>query len=209
MFELYAEKNRLTVTKREMMTSGSVNAYKARFTFSTDWDGLDKTVIFRAGDTSKPMLLEVLAVPMLTVYTGVYGTRGEDIVLPTVWASMGQVLHGTDAPDGEGTRPPTPDLWEQTVERLDREISGKGDTLDYTDDGRLGLYSGDKLISAVPVQGGGGEGGTPDHRALSHRDAEGQHPIEAITGLSDRLGKTMTTDNALTVSEILKIMEVT
>lgn len=218
MFELYAEKNRLTVTRREMMTSGSANVYEARFTFSADWDGLDKTVMFRAGDTSKPMLLdengvcavpwEVLAAPMLTVYAGVYGTRGESIVLPTVWASMGQVLHGTDAPDGEGTRPPTPDLWEQTVERLDREISGKGDTLDYTDDGRLGLYSGDKLLSAVPVQGGG-EGGTSDHRALSHRDAEGQHPIEAITGLSDRLGKTMTTDNALTVSEILKIMEVT
>lgn len=190
MFELYADKNKLTVTRREMMTSGSVNAYKARFTFSADWNGLDKTVIFRAGDTSKAMLLdengvcvvpwEVLAAPMLSVYAGVYGTRGEDIVLPTVWASMGQVLHGTDAPDGEGIIPPTPELWEQTVERLDREISGKGDTLDYTDDGKLVLYAGDKLLSSVPIQGG-----TSDHRALSHRDAEGQHPIEAITGLEE------------------------
>lgn len=33
----------------------------------------------------------------------------------------------------------------------------------------------------------GGSGGTSDHRALLHRDAEDQHPIGAITGLAEAL----------------------
>lgn len=217
MFELYADKNKLTVTRREMVTSGSVNVYAARFEFSPDWQGLTRKAVFRGSGKTLTVLLDeggecVIPWEVLTSHgqpltAGAFGTRDET-ALPTVWANLGTILEGVPG-DSPGTKPPTPDVWQQTVERLDREISGKGDTLDYTEDGRLGLYAGDKLLSAVPVQGGGGEGGTSDHRALSHRDAEGQHPIEAITGLSDRLGKTMTTDNALTVSEILKIMEVT
>lgn len=77
-----------------------------------------------------------------------YGTRGGEIVLPTVWANLGTILEGVPA-DAEGARPPTPDLWEQ-------ELAKKGDALGYTEDGELGLYSGDKLLSAVAVEGGGG-----------------------------------------------------
>jgi hypothetical protein len=41
----------------------------------------------------------------------------------------------------------------------------------------------------VNLSGGtsGGSGGTSDHRALLHRDAEDQHPIGAITGLAEAL----------------------
>ena len=39
-----------------------------------------------------------------------------------------------------------------TIDRLD----SKGDTLAYTEKGELGLYSGDKLLSSVPVAGGEG-----------------------------------------------------
>jgi len=33
----------------------------------------------------------------------------------------------------------------------------------------------------------GGSGGTSDHASLTNRDAPNQHPISAITGLSDRV----------------------
>lgn len=123
MFILYADKNKLTVRKREPVTSGSVNVYPVRFEFSPDWDGLQKTAVFRAGNGSVSLLLndigevnipwEVLQKPGVQLQAGIYGTSGEDTVLPTVWADMGIILEGT-AP-GENARPPTPDLWKQEI----------------------------------------------------------------------------------------------
>ena len=46
MFVLKAEKNRLTVLERELVTSGSVEAYTVRFQFSRDWDGLSRAACF-------------------------------------------------------------------------------------------------------------------------------------------------------------------
>lgn len=184
MFILYANKNQLTVRKREPVTSGSVNVYRVRFDFSDDWDGMSRTAIFRAGAESRAVLLdddnetvipwEVLKVPSLPLYCGVYGAIDSRVVLPTIWASLGTILEGAPG-DSPGARPPTPDLWEQ-------ELAKKGDALAY-DGLNLSLLSGDKTLSSVEITGGGGEGGTSDHRLLSNRDAEGQHPIDAITGL--------------------------
>lgn len=210
MFILYANKNQLTVRKREPVTSGSVNVYTARFEFSLDWQGLTRKAVFRGSGQTLTVPLdeggecvipwEVLTSHGQPLMAGTFGTQDET-ALPTVWANLGTILEGVPG-DGPGAKPPTPDLWQQ-------ELAGKGDTLAY-DGLNLSLMSGTKTLSSVEIAGsGGGEGGASDHRALSHRDAEGQHPIEAITGLSDRLSKSMTTDNALAVSEILKIMEVT
>lgn len=183
MFELYAEKTKLLLRRREQLTSGAVKVYRARFQFSADWEGLGRTAVFRAAGVSVPVLLgasgeceipwEVLQKPGYRLEAGVYGTDADgETVLPTVWASLGLILEG--AAPGE-VRPPTPELWEQA-------LAGKGDGLGYTEEGELGLYSGETLLSAVPVAGGGG---TSDHRVLSHRDAEDQHPIEAISGLEE------------------------
>lgn len=160
MFVMYADKNKLLVQQREPVTSGSVNVYQSRFEFSPDWDGMERAVVFKAGAESRSVLLdesntcnipwEVLTKPDIRLQVGVYGTRGGEEVLPTIWASLGMILEGVAA--GEEAHPPTPDLWEQ-------ELEGKGDALGYTDAGELGLYAGDKLLSAVPVAGGGGEGG--------------------------------------------------
>lgn len=205
MFILYANKTKLAVRQREPTTSGLVNVYKARFEFSPDWEGLTRTAVFRAGGESRSVPLdesgtcevprEVLAKSGVILQAGAYGTRGSEIVLPTIWADLGTVQVGVTT--GKDPQQPTPALWEQ-------ELAGKGDRLDYTEAGDLGLYAGDKLLSAVAAQGGG----VTDHQLLSNRDAEGQHPIESITGLKETLSKTMTTGNSLSVSEILKIMEV-
>lgn len=190
MFELYADKNKLAVRRREPVTSGSVNVYSIRFVFSAEWQGLRKTAVFRAGGKSASVLLddtgeagcviipwEVLTMPGRRLEAGVYGVRGGKVVLPTVWTDLGYIRTG--AAPGREAQPPTPELWQQELER-------KGDRLGYTADGELGLYSGDKLLSAVQGSGGG-EGGTMDHRLLSNRDAEKQHPVKAIDGLEEEL----------------------
>ncbi len=164
MFILNATKNNLTLEKRERITSGSVNVYQVRFQFSLEWDGLDRTAVFRSGADTYSVFLDssgacVIPWEVLTSHgrqltAGVYGTRDNEIVLPTIWVSLGTILEG--AAPGKESRPPTPELWEQA-------LNSKGDNLAYTDTGELGLYSGDKLLSSVPVAGGegGGEKGDP------------------------------------------------
>lgn len=206
MFLLRADKNKLAVIDRHPITSGSVNTVRARFEFSADWESLTRTAVFRAGTEVRSVALEesgecvipweVLVQPGVELYSGVYGTRGEDVVLPTVWASLGKVLEG--AAPGEETHPPTPDLWEQ-------ELAKKGDRLDYTPEGELGLYAKDKLLSAVPVAGGGD--GVSDHRLLRNRDAENQHPIGAINGLQDKLDLIPKPVEALTNEELEALLK--
>lgn len=186
MFDLYAEKTQLCVRQREPVTSGSVNVYRARFEFSEDWAGLTKTAVFRAGDKSVSVLLddtgqvvvpwEVLATPGKRLEARVHGVQGVEVVLPTVWADLGYILTG--AAPGEEARPPTPDLWKQELEK-----KADGLALDVL---TLKLLSGKKTLSEVELPPpGGGEGGTTDHRYLTNRDAENQHPIEAISGLDE------------------------
>lgn len=164
MFELYAKKNVLTVRQREPVTSGSVNVCQVQFEFSEDWEGLTKTAVFEAGGESRSVLLdgsglcaipwEVLAVPKRELRAGVYGARGGDMVLPTVWANLGVILEGA-APAGE-LYPPTPELWEQA-------LAGKGDGL-ALDGQTLKLLSGEETLSQVelPASGGGpGSEGPP------------------------------------------------
>lgn len=156
MFILYANKNQLTVRKREPVTSGSVNIYAVRFEFSPDWQGLKRKTVFRGSGKTLTVLLdeggecvipwEVLTSPGQPLTAGVFGTRDETS-LPTIWANLGTILEGVPV-DGPGAKPPTPDLWQQ-------ELAGKGDTLAY-DGLNLSLKAGEKTLSAVEVTGGGG-----------------------------------------------------
>lgn len=159
-FILYADKNKLIVRKRGPLTSGSVGVYPVRFEFSTDWDGLSRTAVFQADGEPVRMLLdesgecgiprELLVKPGVRLKAGVYGVQGGEIVLPTIWADLGEILRGVTMPDG-GTYPPTPELWEQA-------LNGKGDALEY-DGLNLSLLAGDKKLSTVQIAGG--EGGVP------------------------------------------------
>ena len=207
MFELYAEKNELLLRQREQLTSGSVNVYEARFGFSPDWEGLARTAVFRAGDVSVSVALEdggtcvipweVLERPNVRLSAGVYGTRDGEVVLPTVWMELGLIQPG--AAPGDEARPPTPELWEQ-------ELARKGDALSL-EGLRLRLLSGEKPLSEVELPAPGGEGGAADHRFLSHRDAEDQHPIEAISGLEKELERIPAPVEPLTNEELEEILK--
>ena len=99
MFRLFAEKNKLALLEREPVTSGSVNVYGAQFEFSEDWTGLDRTAVFEAAGVSREVRLypggacvvpwEGLRVPGVRLRAGVYGKQGGEVVLPTVWADLG------------------------------------------------------------------------------------------------------------------------
>lgn len=210
MIRVYAKKNQLSVRESEPLTSGSVNVYRVSFGFSEDWAGLVKTAIFRAGDQSREVLLdgtatcsipwEALREPGRQLQVGVYGTDGKAVVLPTVWAYAGTVLEGTK-PGEAASQPPSPDVYDQ----LAGQLAGKADNLSYTESGALGLYAGQRLLSAVPVAGG--EGGATDHRVLTHRDAPAQHPMEAIVGLREAVDSIPAPTERITNSELEELLK--
>lgn len=73
------------------------------------------------------------------------------------------------------------------------------------------LYVADAAGEGAPFQpapGPGGEtSGTTDHRQLSHRDAEGQHPIEAISGLEEEIKRIPAPIEALTNLELEELLK--
>lgn len=157
MFEIRAQKNNLCVHRRETLTSGSVNVYLVRFSFSHDWERLERTAVFRAGDVSVSVPLpdsgicvipsEVLTDGGRQLSAGVYGTDGGETALPTIWTDLGFIQTG--AVPGKSAELPDAEPWKQA-------LAEKGDNLGYTETGELGLYSGEKLLSSVPLSGGSG-----------------------------------------------------
>lgn len=157
MFFLFAKKNVLTVNQREVVTSGSVNVYEVQFQFDSEWDGLEKTAVFRAGDCTVSTLLdetetciipwEVFQDAKRTLYAGVYGTKNGNTVLPTIWASLGEIRQGCEP--WESTQPPTPSVYEQILAEI-----GNLDNLATSEK--------DSLVSAINelYYSGGGGGGT-------------------------------------------------
>ena len=137
MFILRADANRLTVRRREAVTSGSVGASGICFEFSPEWDGMTRTAVFKAGTVSRSVLLdggnacvipwEVLERPNVKLEAGVCGARGESVVFPTIWAGLGTVLEG--ATPGEEARPPTPDLWRQELDEELKRIPAPAEAL--------------------------------------------------------------------------------
>lgn len=157
MFSLYAKKNVIKVNETEIVTSGSVNVYQVKFQFNEAWNGLLRTAVFRASDRTVSILLddtglctipwEVLQDAKRTLYAGVYGTKDGNVVLPTIWASLGEIKRGVDT--GMDAQPPTPGLYEQLLAEI-------GDLSE------LQTVSKDSLVGAINelyVSGGGGGSG--------------------------------------------------
>lgn len=147
MFALYADKTQLALRQREQLTSGSVNVCPVRFEFSSDWDGLARTAVFRGSGAAISVLLdetgecgipwEVLRVPGYHLEAGVYGTRGEAVVLPTVWADLGKILPGTTP--GENGKEPTPDLCAQILSAANEAAAAAASVRKDAD---AGLFAG-------------------------------------------------------------------
>lgn len=130
--------NRAAADRQQILTSGTIGA-AVSFELDSLWDGLTVTAVFRAGDVTKDAAefdpagtvipWEVLAQADVTLYCGLYGVNGTgDLVIPTVWASLGRVMEGAD-PSGDPAADPTLPIWASLQQQIDQlKQSGTGDT---------------------------------------------------------------------------------
>lgn len=98
------------MTESEVLTSGMVGKTVA-LRYDASWNNLSKTVVFRAGDTSRvvisndPLLIipqEVLQRPFCKLYVGVCGTdAGGTVVIPTIMVEGPLIRYGADPIEDE------------------------------------------------------------------------------------------------------------
>lgn len=137
MFIVVVTKNDMYLAKTETLTSGSTNVNQIKFKFNESWAGLDRTAVFKAGKQQTSVILgddnvcnipwNTLLIPNIMLSVGVYGSQGNEIVLPTVWASLGKIKEGVTL----GSEPSEiPDnLYNQILEKI-TGVSNKTDTLE-------------------------------------------------------------------------------
>ena len=128
MFYLSAGKSNLSVLQKGIITSGSVNVYDVKFQFDNDWDGLERIAVFRVGKERVSVTLDDTNACKLPwecvrendigkeVLVGIYGMVGSTIVLPTIWASLGNIKEGATL--GDTALPPTPSVAEQVLAQV-------------------------------------------------------------------------------------------
>ena len=104
----------------EPLTSGMVGQ-PIHFEYSHDFDGLAVTAVFTDGKNTVDVVNpgnecviphEVLTTVGAMVKVGIYATRGNELVIPTVYATIGVVLKGAD-PSGDVSADPTLPVWAQ------------------------------------------------------------------------------------------------
>lgn len=118
----------------QMLTAGMAGVEMV-FRFDESWQGLNKCAVFTDDMVSRDVMInddrcvvphEVLTTAGRTVRVGIYGTNeAGDVVVPTVYAQVGQVRPGAD-PSGDESYPPTPDVVTQLVGRISMLEKGAG-----------------------------------------------------------------------------------
>ena len=138
----------ITVAQNELLTTGMVQAVPVRFRFSPQWAALDRTAVFTAGTVSVSCLLgednqcfipwECLTRAGEYLRVGVYGTRGEEVVLPTVSCLLGPICTGTQPEENTPTEA-TPTLVQSLLTKAEAAVS-VADAL--RTDADAGLFNG-------------------------------------------------------------------
>ena len=138
----------ITVAQNELLTTGMVQAVPVRFRFSPQWAALDRTAVFTAGTVSVSCLLgednqcfipwECLTRAGEYLRVGVYGTRGEEMVLPTVSCLLGPICTGTQTEENTPTEA-TPTLVQSLLTKAEAAVS-VADAL--RTDADAGLFNG-------------------------------------------------------------------
>lgn len=118
---------------REPLTSGMVGQ-TIHFEYSHDFDGLMITAVFTDGKNTVNVVNpgsecviphEVLTTVGATVQVGIYAVKGDELIIPTVYATIGIVLKGADPSGDESTEPSLP-VWAQIqndVSDLDTRVT--------------------------------------------------------------------------------------
>lgn len=158
----------ITVAQNELLTTGMVQAVPVRFRFSPQWAALDRTAVFTAGTVSVSCLLgednqcfipwECLTRAGEYLHVGVYGTRGEKMVLPTVSCLLGPICTGTQPEENTPTEA-TPTLVQSLLTKAEAAVSA-ADALRA--DADAGLFNGrDGKDGTNGKDGKDGQNGAP------------------------------------------------
>lgn len=158
----------ITVAQNELLTTGMVQAIPVRFRFSPQWAALDRTAVFTAGTVSVSCLLgednqcfipwECLTRAGEYLHVGVYGTRGEKMVLPTVSCLLGPICTGTQPEENTPTEA-TPTLVQSLLTKAEAAVS-VADAL--RTDADAGLFNGrDGKDGTNGKDGKDGQNGAP------------------------------------------------
>ena len=158
----------ITVAQNELLTTGMVQAVPVRFRFSPQWAALDRTAVFTAGTVSVSCLLgednqcfipwECLTRAGEYLRVGVYGTRGEEMVLPTVSCLLGPICTGTQPEENTPTEA-TPTLVQSLLTKAEAAVS-VADSL--RTDADAGLFNGrDGKDGTNGKDGKDGQNGAP------------------------------------------------
>ena len=158
----------ITVAQNELLTTGMVQAVPVRFCFSPQWAALDRTAVFTAGTVSVSCLLgednqcfipwECLTRAGEYLRVGVYGTRGEKMVLPTVSCLLGPICTGTQPEENTPTEA-TPPLVQSLLTKAEAAVS-VADAL--RTDADAGLFNGrDGKDGTNGKDGKDGQNGAP------------------------------------------------
>ena len=158
----------ITVAQNELLTTGMVQAVPVRFCFSPQWAALDRTAVFTAGTVSVSCLLgednqcfipwECLTRAGEYLRVGVYGTRGEKMVLPTVSCLLGPICTGTQPEENTPTEA-TPTLDQSLLTKAEAAVS-VADAL--RTDADAGLFNGrDGKDGTNGKDGKDGQNGAP------------------------------------------------
>ena len=179
MFLLNADKNKLTVLQKEIITSGAVDVLKVKFQFGSDWAGMTRWAVFRVGSMRKCIELDdsnQCSIPWeclrendigSSLDAGVYGMIGENIVLPTIWAKLGTIMEGVKL--GDAALPPTPGAAEQILAQI--------------------LAARDEVFAAISANGGiiPDNGGTDEGGGDESTDTETDGDVATDDEVNDAL----------------------
>ena len=204
MMKVYVDGAKATVTNFERLTSGMVGK-KIQVIYSEEWNGLTKTATFTneydaERDAVNPNGIieiphEVLHLDGKHCKIAFYGytiENGEkNYALPTIYADLGLIEKG--AKPSAPTAPISPTVEEQLQADIDEANGTATEAKELAEDNATRIDGNDSTLAdheeriEALEEGGGGGGGTTDHRQLSNRDAANQHPMSAITGLTEAL----------------------
>ena len=163
----------------EPLTSGMVGQ-PIHFEYSHDFDGLAVTAVFTDGKNTVDVVNpgneciiphEVLTTVGAIVKVGIYAVKGDKLVIPTIYATIGVVLKGAD-PSGDVSIDPTLPVWAQTqalignlsqieTETKDSLVAAINEVKRKADSKQDKLIAGDNITIAadgrtISATGGGG-----------------------------------------------------
>lgn len=167
MIKVYCNGTRIQCLRQGELNVGMAGA-PIEFDFSSEWDGLGKTAVFRC-DGERDMIIgadgkttvpyEILTTPGMDVEVGVYAVKedGTTWPAPTTYCKIGRVGEGAD-PSVDGSYPPTPDVGEQAIEAASKALQAAAEAQEVAADIQRRADSGEFDGEQGPVGPAGADG---------------------------------------------------